>query len=260
MTTTLDRTREAPGGGTIPARLTIRRFPAFQAGAERLWTLDLLEAEIGGEPAGYLKVSYIPAATFRRELPDAVHFAVRRQGAYLGLRAVPLDRPLTEWTDADLARAIQAARPTGRWDVPLASLSRAGLERLWAAARDQITQGCAPEYERFRAYWVDRPQVDFIRVRGEDDDSMLIGGVPQPVDGPRNFRRQGVAMALYREAALWMAELGMSLHASDLQSEGARAAWQRLEQTGLVARDETPYGTRRHLTAGAIREDGAGLG
>lgn len=48
-------------------------------------------------------------------------------------------------------------------------------------------------------------------------------------------RRRGVATALYREAALWLAERGHGLACSDTQSWEAAALWERLR-----SRDEVP--------------------
>jgi DNA-binding transcriptional ArsR family regulator len=137
----------------------------------------------------------------------------------------------------------------------LQTLSRADLERLWARESKQIIRSITPEYERFRDYWLDRPQVEAVRVRSDGDSSMLSGGVRRPVASPLDFRRRGIALALYRQAALWMGERGLSLHASSLQSPEAARAWASLERAGLVITERSGYGERRRLDAARVKEE-----
>lgn len=86
----------------------------------------------------------------------------------------------------------------------------------WAEVPDEsVLERLAPRFEQFREF------------QGQP----FVAGVT--VDEDR--RRRGVATALYREGALWLAERGLSLAASDTQSHEAAALWER-----LTALDDLP--------------------
>jgi GNAT superfamily N-acetyltransferase len=91
----------------------------------------------------------------------------------------------------------------------------AGYES-WGPLDDSFLDGLRPRFEEFRALQ-SQPFVAYVDV--EEDR-----------------RRRGVALALYREAAVWLTERGLSLAASDTQTEQVRALWGRLRGLdGLVS-------------------------
>ena len=58
----------------------------------------------------------------------------------------------------------------------------------------------------------------------------------------KDSRRRGVATALYREAALWLAERGHTLACSDTQSHEAAALWEHLRAREDMPTIELPDG------------------
>ena len=78
------------------------------------------------------------------------------------------------------------------------------------------------DFRDFKKYYVDKPLVDFIRVK---DD----------------YRRRGIATILYKKGHEWMKQRGMKLYASGLQSDQARAAWDSYERKKLVGKEKSKH-------------------
>jgi len=95
--------------------------------------------------------------------------------------------------------------------------------------------------ENFKLSLVDRPYVDFIRVFKGPDPHFNLGN-----EGPLNFRGEGISMALYEYAARWLAEhKDMSLRASGLQSEEAKARWDQMAESAVYPIHEVTLPTKR---------------
>lgn len=84
------------------------------------------------------------------------------------------------------------------------------LENLDPSKILEYEQEYGDEFREFEEQSVDKPLVDFIFV--EDD-----------------MRRKGIGIALYEEAARYLAKMGLRLYASYLQHDNAIAAWQWLK-------------------------------
>jgi GNAT superfamily N-acetyltransferase len=132
-------------------------------------------------------------------------------------------------------RAYMIAR--GNWpewrgdkelDAQVRALPKHEVMQKIAELESEVEKKYRNEFRKFRAFHVDKPLVDFISVEPE-------------------FRRNRIGEALYREAAKWMAERGMKLHASGVQSKDAEASWQSMENQGMVERSRK----RRFLKLGA---------
>ena len=192
----------------------------------RGWRVDALELAVGGEPAGYLKVAYVPRDRLIALHPPAVWQAISRYAAEAeGV-------PVAAWRRSG---AAVGRPPRAPLDVLEGALRR--LEGRLAAHR----LGFSP------AFCVERPYEDFIRIYDEGDAVRdFPAGVPGGRKAGRSFRRLALAPLLYREGARWMSERGVLLHASDVQAPPARAAWARLREDigGSVADLPEVSGTR----------------
>lgn len=75
----------------------------------------------------------------------------------------------------------------------------------------QMQRKFGRDFQDFKAFHIDKPLVDYIRV---DED----------------YQRRRIGIALYQYGAKWLAGKGMKLYASGLQSDKAKAAWEWLKK------------------------------
>lgn len=182
-----------------------------------LWRVDRVDAfNADGDKVGYLKISYVPKARIAHWQQDPYHFLADR-GSGLGFYA-PRDLTQAEQPRlADLATSLhtefEGMRASGnaRWHEQSGEAILAQL-RAW---RPQVQALVDRPMREFIDFHVDRPLVDFVEV-GE------------------GFRGQRLSRWLYREAAEWMSERGLQLHASGAQRPAAARMWEVMGQEGLV--------------------------
>jgi len=111
-----------------------------------------------------------------------------------------------------------------------------GARPLPAATLDDLR----PRFQRFRAFH-GQPYVAYVAVE-------------------QDRRRRGVATALYREAALWLTERGLSLAASDTQTGPARAVWEHLRGLDGLLALQLPDGRWSLRANGTARSGDPGSG
>jgi len=80
-------------------------------------------------------------------------------------------------------------------------------------------------FRDFEHYHVDKPFVEFIRVMDEIDGA------------DRSYRRQGLGLELYKQMFKYLKRRGLKLYASNLQSDEAKAAWDKMEKIFVVKRE-----------------------
>lgn len=213
----------------IPVRMDL--YEQVPDGGRDGWVVDLVEAHGPYGPAGYLKISYIPRKNAERLYPDALHYIARERGNGTFKRLI--DIPEERWDRKQLVSALQAA--SQQWPTPTyeeESLNQ--LRQLWERQRALLCSRHDQGYQEFLDFHVDRPLVDFVRVYREGDRSGgWVGGQKVDVDGAE-YGGLGVGTAMYETAALWLAQRGMHLHASGIQSTSAGEVWARFRERGLV--------------------------
>jgi hypothetical protein len=101
------------------------------------------------------------------------------------------------------------------------------LTQTWRARRTELDERWAEDYQAFRAFHLDKPTVDFVRVY--EPSETLVYNRGQRVDLRQSLgygsRRQGIASSLYECAALWLHEAGWALHASGVPSSSHISAF-----------------------------------
>ena len=216
------------------------------------WVVHLLTADRPEGPAGYLKVSYIPREQAEALYPDPFAWQSRDQ---LGLEDT-LGVPDDLWTREQIIFALRASqRHFSASEVD--DLADHELLAHWKQRRAQYNEENRHVYEAPMGldFHVDKPLVDYISVYREGDSPHDISGRVSD-DAPRvtvGSRGTGAGTALYETAALWIAERGMQLHASGLQSDEAQAAWARFRKRGVVIEKPCVDRVRQVLDIDAIR-------
>jgi GNAT superfamily N-acetyltransferase len=184
----------------------------------RGWQVDKVVAYLGANEVGYLKLAYIPAERFKKWYPSILNYVQQIDGHII----FPHEYRGMHWTkmpiDVLRERVFSMAQTAGVGWHECNSLSEQAktapekwVRQLFHSLEIKLEKEKGPLMKRFKKYFVDNPYVDFIRVDQE-------------------YRRQGIGTALYRAGHEWMKKKGMKLHASNTQSDEAKAAWSTLEK------------------------------
>ena len=173
------------------------------------WVLHKIEAYVGGQLAGYLKISYIPHTVFDKEIPTVWDYKYKLSGwSADGRNRFDDPQPLTVTEAYRMATRYTAMYLYNEYDKGITP-----SEKEQAAFLKKLEKQYLPDFQKFEAFHVDKPMVDYIRV--QDD-----------------FKRQGVATALYKYGARWLAKTKqLPLYASGLQQPEAKAAWDKMKTT-----------------------------
>lgn len=170
------------------------------------WVRHLIEAYIDGVPVGYLKIAYIPLKVWRTFYANDVWAFLRHRKGW----AIPKTSDPVEFWDG----IVRYTFPEGVWEhIPNGSNPKTRKEAQENIRAFEDAYMKSPYMRDFRRYNVDKPEVDNIRV----DEA---------------YQRQGIGHALYQYGARKMAERGLVLHASSIQSDDAKASWRALEERG----------------------------
>lgn len=200
-----------------------------------LWRLDQINLQADDHPdqIGYLKVSYVPSARVIA-WKDIYRFLADR-GSSIGIYGLREPDTATQAEWARLAYRVQekieswTAANASHWSDRSITQIRAALEKY----RPALERAIGPDRDRFCLFHVDKPMVDYVEV-------------------VEAWRGKGVGQILYQEGARWIAERGMVLHASGIQTPAAARAWDRMEKTIEGVDMEEVKGThppRRRLRA-----------
>lgn len=206
----------------------------------RGFVVHRLDAYVDGVHAGYLKISYIPSDLFKKFNPTIFHWMANFDGQ---TTIIPLDKEFSHYTDFDRNEKIRLLK---YWSGSYSDINRDfskfsddELTKMIRSIESQIAKGRDPDakhikkrYDEFIAWHVDKPKVDYIDVKTKDSFNQNYQD-----DTRADFRRQGIALAMYQEGAKWMDSMGLRLYASTLQQPEAEAAWKKMDRLGWVERD-----------------------
>lgn len=166
--------------------------------SQRAFPLRFEEDQYLGEYAGYLRISYIPRENWERLITSPWRYAQRWEGRFLGVDVDDLDA-LYEYF-----RLWHTSRP------PVEETTHE--QRLRVVEQQVNLEKMELDMASDYAFHVDKPLVDYINVF-------------------KSWQRRGIALALYDFGAWWLAnEKGLRLYASGIQSDRAKAVWDRMEQ------------------------------
>ena len=172
--------------------------------------------------AGFINISYIPSEEWKSRYTGKFGFVNWMSKISKGC-SISLSRNKNEIDAANYALS-KKFDPLNDWIAnnkdEYESLSRKEKEDLYQDYLGKAKNRCMDEYEFDRNFHVDKPLVDYIRVKDK-------------------HRRKGVGFALYKKAAKLLADkYDFSLYASGVQSEYAKKAWEKLREE-LPVKKET---------------------
>lgn len=233
---------------TLTKRWLPKLLPHQRHGRSRGWITDRIDAYVGEEEVGYIKIGYIPSDEFSLWYPSIYNWISTVRGSAFLNDVTQLQGP-TEWDDATCDSVLKQVRRSSGLDTrTLMALDK--LQDKGLSARETLLQSEAKakrykwdtwmKFQRFRDYHMDKPHPDYIRVHSPEDAS------PSHKKSKKCWRRQGVGLALYRKASAYAQEQGMRFWSSDLQSEKAKITWDHMASKGWVFEENG----RRYLDFG----------
>lgn len=186
------------------------------------------EAFSSGRQVGYIKISYIPSEDVDYYYPTIFHYLDAARGWTI-LDYDSYNDPGEYPGDQEFAKeAHNRARsnPFKRLkDFPhyteYDEVSDERWEELAEYYKEKIVETYKDDFERYLKYHVDKPIVHYIHVDEE-------------------YRRRGIGFNLYKKMAKVLADKGMGLYASGLQSEYAEKAWSKLKEVLPVRKKTMP--------------------
>jgi hypothetical protein len=212
-------------------RLTFTWEEDLEKDRNRGFILHKIGAVLDGAEVGYLKIAYIPKERFVRYYPTIFNYLCQI-GGWSELPYEKQTLHYNELTDEELKRFVRGVAHRMRDHIEISD-DRTELLKTAAALEKEANRIHKTQFKKFIKFQVDCPYVGYIDVTG---------GKWEPTD----YRRLGIGTALYLEGARRMAERGLRLHASGIQSKEAKAVWDRLTEKGWVAYDNKTE--RRYLT------------
>lgn len=212
-------------------------------GTNRCFMVDEISAYLGDHKAGYLLVENVPGPVFEAFCPSMLHYTHRISGRILFLddtETQPLEQlsvvalqklahQITfgiAWPGKDMS-SIQSYEDFARW-------MKRDIEKTRWFAKHQA------DYDQFKAYHVDRPQICYVNTKGDLRGNRGLFG---------DFSGQGIGLALYQVAAMELERRGLEFNlAIDTASPDAKFMHDRFEKAGWLVR----YGDRIRLDGAAI--------
>ena len=199
--------------------------PNDQRGLNEGWVCNRVEARVGSEVVGYLKIEWVPSETWDQDIPTIWHWWngtqwPARKGdwksvwfdAHFRCRAIPAS------LKGELESAYRLVRSMAPEDVDTIHRDLRDLKkRVSQRSFDNPWRDLAT----FKQNHMDRPKVGYVRTMA-----------PSPWEEGTDWRRKGIATLLYNEGAKWMARRGLPLWASTLQQKEATAAWEAMAKSG----------------------------
>lgn len=201
-----------------------------QDGIDSTFIVHLITAEVDGEEAGYLKISYVPKEKFSIHTPDAMHYMGKLRG-WCGVQDAFEKKDKVALVKS-VARYIHDSPVFNASDKEISANGQEWLNEKIKEYKQKVNKKHGTIFKEFADYHLNKPKVDFIRVyeKGEKVRNHFDNDAEER-ESTKDFTRQHIALALYKAGALWMAQHGLKLYASTLQSKSAEAVWNIMSET-----------------------------
>jgi len=167
---------------------------------ERGYNISQINAFIDGNLVGELKIAYIPLEKFEEIYKSIWHYLYLSKGWTSLKKIIYTDK----WKDPEIL--WEHIYPYLRMGIGSNLSLEEKIEIIKEIQNNSIYKD---DFHKFKRHWVNKPMVDFIQVNPK-------------------WRRKGIGTSLYREGARIMAQKGLKLYASGIQSPEAKAAWSKM--------------------------------
>lgn len=204
--------------------------PEDTRGVNKGYVVRRVNAYVEGVHAGYLKISYVPKERVPECYPTPWHWLTALKGWCFDASNL---RDCWVRAHHHAQKVPVSLRGQGIASNALASVEadEAAMQADLDALADSYIYSLDGTPKEALAAFIKR-SVDYAFV---DHIRVFKGKTAFGQEGPTeiNWRRQGIATAMYNEGARWMAETyGLALHGSSLQSEEADGVWLAMMKAG----------------------------
>lgn len=236
----------------------IRRLDDEQGYDIGSYTMDVIEAWVDGEPAGYLQLMYLDQKTWDKQFSTEWDYATSDKfGDYKDLRAIdalaPDQRSPDQWKKL-LSAGRYSLTPERKDALARADVNE--LEAQWTQRRAEICEDVRIDWLQTRSDDLNKPKVFYSHVYDKTTTARMVDGTKVERSGP-DFRKQGIGTLMYEAAAVWMHEKGMNVWAGYSQTPGAKGAWRKLDERYDVGAVTAPHHgrtiTRKYLDGSQVQ-------
>jgi GNAT superfamily N-acetyltransferase len=211
---------------TINKNVTFTYHEDVEGDKNRGWKVDRIDAFLPGieEPVGYLNISYIPKERFKAHYPGILNYLSKMNG----MSILPYEYKNADYhkiPPQELKKIISKAYiaigpyPSTEEFERLKNLPLNEVIPEFEKIEKIAKKNYGLQYRQFKNYHVDKPLVDFIRVRPD-------------------VQRKGIATALHRAGYEWMKSRGLPYYASGTQTDMAKRVWDKLEKEYPVKKEK----------------------
>ncbi len=194
----------------------------------RLFDTFVFQALINNEVIGYAKLTYI-SETNSQKLKEPFDYFIYKLYA-------SDEKTISFYENKDYKNLLIKI---GLRDINLTTedvekLSKKELEKNFNFFKNKINQTYEHQFKYFYDYWVNKPNIELIKVLSEKDDKytdFFLKGHPLIERKEKtNWQGQHIGAALYDACIHWCQSQNLSLWASTTQTEDAKRMWKNMEK------------------------------
>lgn len=202
--------------------------------------LDLFNAYVDGKHAGYLATTYVPEKRVKKHYPGILNWLCSIKGKSI----LPYDKKNTPWQQLspdEMRKSILSYFLYHRFpymqEEEINNLSDDEARNIMTQIEQHAIKKFGKEFINFVKYYAD-PYESFIRVFTIGDK---MGRRGQGDPSENEFKRQGIATALYFKAVDFYAKKGMKMRLSTLRSNEAQGLEKFFKAAGLTISGKPGY-------------------
>jgi len=118
--------------------------------------------------------------------------------------------------------------------VELEQMPTKTINNLFFEFKEKINNDYKGQFNSFMDYWVNKPQLEIIRVFSNKDDSFIDYSKDNQPKTKRlkinNWQGNGIGISLYEFCAKWCSDRNMVLWASSTRTEDSKRIWNSMEK------------------------------
>lgn len=183
---------------------------------EEIFNTYIFNAYLNNEFAGYAKLSYIPEEKAKKIKSTMSYFIYKNYGSDKTI--------INAYKNKDYETILK--KLYNKYDS-----SNKDIKETFLKFEEEITNSFFKQHQKFFDYWVNKPTLDLIRVFDEKDTKVTDFIQEETIyREAKNFKRQGVGLAIYSHIAEFCKQKNLKLWASQVQTEDAKTIWEKMEK------------------------------
>lgn len=209
--------------------ITIRIFQIDEEiQKSRLFDTFVFQALIKNEVVGYAKLTYINETNSQKLKEPFDYFIYKLYASD--------EKTISFYENKDYKNLLIkiGLKDSNLTKEDVEQLSKKELEETFYIFKNKINQTYENQFKYFYDYWVNKPNIELIKVFSEKDDKytdFFLNGHPLiERKETKNWQGQNIGAALYDVCIQWCQSKNLSLWASTTQTEDAKRMWKNMEK------------------------------